>query len=96
MTFTFSRGGLAFADHSLGLESFVERNGDIRLICDRSIDRHMLEAIKAGRRRATNVLREQTSHNKLTAKNGGAIVGHVAVEVQAQCPPNCSAKMCSA
>ena len=49
MTFTFSRGGLAFADHSLGLESFVEHNGDIRLICDRSIDCHMLEAIKAGR-----------------------------------------------
>ena len=52
MTFTFSRSGRAFAARGLGLESFVERNGDIRLICDRSIDCHMLEAIKAGCRRA--------------------------------------------
>lgn len=93
MTFTFSRGGLAFAARGPGLESFVERNGDIRLICDRSIDCHMLEAIKAGGRRAANVLREQTSPNELTAKSGGAIVGHVAVEVQTQCSPNCSAEM---
>ena len=64
-TFTFSAGGLAFA--ARGLESFVERNGEIRLICDRSIDRQTLEAIKAGRRQAADVLREQISPSELTA-----------------------------
>ena len=50
MTLTFSGGGLAFAAH--GLEPFVKRNGDIRLIRDRSIDCQSLDAIKTGRLRA--------------------------------------------
>ncbi len=63
-TYTFSAGGLVAA--ARGLERFLEHKGQIRLICDQSIDQRVLDAIKAGRQQADYVLRQLVGPQSLT------------------------------